>query len=276
MIVIRTFNNNVALAFDHGREVVVVGSGVGFQKKKSDLVDMSKVEKTYVLEQHEKDKLETLSNHDSLEYFELTASIFQQAQETFSCQFNNQMLLGLVDHITFAVKRNRDGILLPNLIVDEIRWLYSDVYTFSKLALSQINEQAGVLLPDDEIGYIAMHIISNLNEHSKIDAVEVIQISMRIMTIITTHFEMIQDQQSYAYQRLLMHLKYFAQRILNNGNQTNLLELNKEMYSLMIQQNNKTPLCLKEIHGYLVEEYNYLISPQEEFYIMVHLMQVTT
>lgn len=276
MIVIRTYNNNVALVSKQGKEVIVVGSGVGFQKKRNDRIDEEKIEKIYVLDQNEKDKLELLSTQSSLEYFELASSIFQNAQEVFSCQFSNQMLIGLLDHITFAIKRNENGIILPNLILDEIKWLYPDVYEFSKQSLVMINEETKISLPDDEIGYIAMHVIANLNENSKFDALEVIEISKEIMAIIVKHFDSIQDQHSYAYQRLLMHLKYFAQRVLKKETQNNLIELNKEMYSIMIQQNHRTPICLEAIHNYLELEYEYLLSPQEEFYIMVHLMQVTT
>ena len=53
MIIQRILNNNVVQALDNNVEYIVMGKGLGFQKKVGDLVDKEKIEKTFVLENTE-------------------------------------------------------------------------------------------------------------------------------------------------------------------------------------------------------------------------------
>ena len=48
MQILRVINNNVISSLDdEKREVVVMGKGVGFQKKAGDLVDASRIERNF-------------------------------------------------------------------------------------------------------------------------------------------------------------------------------------------------------------------------------------
>ena len=45
----KVLNNNVVQALDNNVEYIVMGKGLGFQKRVGDLVDKEKIEKTFVL-----------------------------------------------------------------------------------------------------------------------------------------------------------------------------------------------------------------------------------
>ena len=49
----KVLNNNVVQALDNNVEYIVMGKGLGFQKRVGDLVDKEKIEKTFVLENTE-------------------------------------------------------------------------------------------------------------------------------------------------------------------------------------------------------------------------------
>lgn len=49
----KILNNNVVQAMDNDVEYIVMGKGLGFQKKVGETVDKEKVEKTFVLENPE-------------------------------------------------------------------------------------------------------------------------------------------------------------------------------------------------------------------------------
>lgn len=50
--IISSMNNNVTLAQDvNGEEVVLIGSGIGFNKNKGDTVNEEKIEKIFIFEQ---------------------------------------------------------------------------------------------------------------------------------------------------------------------------------------------------------------------------------
>ena len=48
MIILKVFNNNSVVALNENRQdVILTGSGVGFQRKVGDIVDEKKIEKIY-------------------------------------------------------------------------------------------------------------------------------------------------------------------------------------------------------------------------------------
>ena len=49
----KVLNNNVVQALDNNVEYIVMGKGLGFQKRVGDLVDKEKIEKTFILENTE-------------------------------------------------------------------------------------------------------------------------------------------------------------------------------------------------------------------------------
>lgn len=51
MKIVKVYNNNVVQALDsQGREIIVMGKGLGFQKKVDQCLDQDKIEKTFVLQ----------------------------------------------------------------------------------------------------------------------------------------------------------------------------------------------------------------------------------
>ncbi|MGN1389604.1 MAG: CAT RNA binding domain-containing protein [Bulleidia sp.] len=47
MKVVKVINNNLVRSYEKGTEVLVTGSGIGFQKKPGDEIDPSRIEKVY-------------------------------------------------------------------------------------------------------------------------------------------------------------------------------------------------------------------------------------
>ena len=51
MIIQKVINNNVVSTFDsNGKEVILMGKGIGFRKKTGDELDKTKIEKIFTLE----------------------------------------------------------------------------------------------------------------------------------------------------------------------------------------------------------------------------------
>lgn len=59
--ILKVFNNNsVAAISDELGDIILTGSGIGFQKKIGDLVDEAKIEKTYLFKDDQKSVLSNL------------------------------------------------------------------------------------------------------------------------------------------------------------------------------------------------------------------------
>lgn len=74
MFVKRRLNNNAVIALESdGSEVILTGSGIGFQVKRGNPVDMSKVEKIFKLDSNDKEnKLVQIATNIPIEYLTFT------------------------------------------------------------------------------------------------------------------------------------------------------------------------------------------------------------
>lgn len=65
--ILKVFNNNsVAAISDELGDIILTGSGIGFQKKIGDLVDEAKIEKTYLFKDDQKSVLSNLLTKSQL------------------------------------------------------------------------------------------------------------------------------------------------------------------------------------------------------------------
>lgn len=107
MIIKKILNNNVVIAEGKsGKESVVMGRGLAFQKKIGDEVEVANIEKTFVMETHElSEKLSELLSEIPLKHLRVADDVVQYAQETLETDLSDNIYLTLTDHINFAVSR---------------------------------------------------------------------------------------------------------------------------------------------------------------------------
>ena len=161
MQVVKVFNNNAAAVIrEDGSEAIVTGKGVGFQKKPKDSINLARVQKVYTVEKNKRNRLYRLMETTPYEYIHISEAILEKVKKELYPQINDLCLFSLVDHISFTVERARKGIELPNLILRETRWLYPQEYEIAQWALQEIYQSSRVQLPDDEAGYIVLHILN--------------------------------------------------------------------------------------------------------------------
>lgn len=108
MKLLRKINNNAAVAQDNrGREMVVLGRGVGFHPMPYELTDLSVVYRTFY--DVDPQYYEILSNlpEDALL---AAADITEQSEITLRTELNPNLPFTLADHIAFAQQREKQGI----------------------------------------------------------------------------------------------------------------------------------------------------------------------
>lgn len=273
MKISKIFNNNaVATTDSRGNELIVTGAGVGFQKKSGDSVDESKVTQSFYIRSQEKQKFYTLLERTPLEYFIVAEAIVEQARKTLGVEVSESIIIALTDHISFAIERSKQGIELPNLVLNEVKSLYRKEYEIGLWALDYIEERLGVTLSDDEAGYIAIHIVNAQSEERGQIALEIIEAVKDIISIIERNFDYTFDEYSLDYSRLMTHLKLFIQRLKSDEIVSK--EFTYSMYDLLIYKNKKMESCLNEINQYIHEQFGCDISRTEEVYLMIHILKV--
>lgn len=81
-------------------------------------------------------------------------------------QNNNRLLIGLVNHLGPALARIQLGLDIQNPLLAEIKTRYTDYYEMTARSIRVIEEKVGIRVPEDEIGYLAMHFGAALEEQT--------------------------------------------------------------------------------------------------------------
>ncbi|MFG3870478.1 transcriptional antiterminator BglG [Escherichia coli] len=218
MQITKILNNNVVVVIDdQQREKVVMGRGIGFQKRAGERINSSGIEKEYALSSHELNgRLSELLSHIPLEVMATCDRIISLAQERLG-KLQDSIYISLTDHCQFAIKRFQQNVLLPNPLLWDIQRLYPKEFQLGEEALTIIDKRLGVQLPKDEVGFIAMHLVSAQMSENMEDVAGVTQLMREMLQLIKFQFSLNYQEESLSYQRLVTHLKFLSWRILGHA-----------------------------------------------------------
>ena len=247
----KIINNNLIRTFDNnGKEVLVMGCGLGFQKKIGDTVDQSKIEKIYAIEnKSDSNKLMTLLSEIPLEYIQVSNEIISYAKYSLGKRLNDNIYISLTDHISFAIERYKQGLNFNNALLWEIKRFYNHEFLIGKEALAIIKKRLNIELPEDEAASIALHIVNaQLNSRNMNDTLDITKIIQNILNIVKFHFNIELDEYSLHYERFITHLKFFAQRMLSGK----VIKSDDNNFCDMIRGQYKDEyLCAEKIKKYI-------------------------
>ena len=270
----KIINNNLIRTFDNnGKEVLVMGCGLGFQKKIGDTIDQSKIEKIYAIEnKSDSNKLMTLLSEIPLEYIQVSNEIISYAKYSLGKRLNDNIYISLTDHISFAIERYKQGLNFKNALLWEIKRFYNHEFLIGKEALAIIKKRLNIELPEDEAASIALHIVNaQLNSRDMNDTLDITKMIQNILNIVKFHFNIELDEYSLHYERFITHLKFFAQRMLSGkiikSDDINFCEMIKGQYK-------DEYLCAEKVKKYIQKEFNHEISDEEMMYLTVHIKRI--
>ena len=273
MKITRVINNNVVAAVnEQNQELVLMGSGIGFQKKIGDEIDLAKVEKKFArFDDKQIRYFQRLAEEIPYEYMHMANEIISYAQISLNKELDENIYIALTDHLNFAIKRIRQGIALTNSMLWEIKHYYNHEYRIGKEAIAIIKRHTGLEMPDDEASFIAMHILnSELNldmDHSRM----MTKIIQDVLNIVKYHFNIIIDEESLDFERFVSHLKFFVQRAMKEQESRiwdkNLMDLIRAQYLDAYD-------CAGKIATYIERTTPYVVLEEEMVYLTVHIQRL--
>lgn len=271
----KVINNNLIRAFDeNNKEVLVMGCGLGFQKKIGQLIDKSKIEKIYFLDnKNDSNKLMTLLSEIPLEIIQASNEIISYAKYSLGKKLNDNIYISLTDHISFAVERAKQGINFKNALLWEIKRFYNHEFLIGREAVQIIKKRLDIDLPEDEAASIALHIVNaQLNSNNMNETLDITKMIQHILNIVKYNYNLELDEYSLHYERFITHLKFFSQRIFSgktiNEEDSNLCELMKKKYKEAYE-------CVYKIEKYINKEFNHDLTEEERMYLAVHINRIT-
>lgn len=274
MHITKVLNNSLLLAKDDNKkEIILMGKGIGHNHKIGSELNKEDIEKTFVLRDETiKRNIVELASEIDAEYFNIAQSIIVYAVEKYDLKLMNHIYLALTDHIAFAVRRFKDGILIENYYLDEIRELSPKEYDIGVYALTILKEYLGLELPEEEIANIAGHFINAQQDNKYSDRNKLSsKIVNAILQIVHYNFSIVYNKESFYYKRFVTHLKTFTQRFISN-------EPTREDVDFIYEQvrnNCKAEYeCVKKISAYIYTEFSRELPVQEELYLMIHIHKI--
>nr|WP_245251911.1 PRD domain-containing protein [Paenibacillus sediminis] len=211
----KVLNNNVIIAkHPEYDEIVVIGKGIGFNRKSKDVIPMEAVEKMFILtNKEERDQYKQLVPHINEQLIEVMNEAILYISQQCKEPLNEHIHVALTDHIAFAIKRLEQGLAIHNPFLFETKEIYPMEYEMAKHVVQMIKERMGVDLGEDEIGFVALHIYSAMTNQHITEIQEYSRLIADLVKIIEEKLGSPIPRDSLDFSRLLTHLRFAIERI---------------------------------------------------------------
>ncbi|NIF21252.1 BglG family transcription antiterminator LicT [Candidatus Pantoea multigeneris] len=273
MKIAKILNNNVVVILDpQQKEQVVMGRGLAFQKRVGDELDPQLIEKTFTLQNHAlTQRLSELLAEIPLEVITTCELIIDRARQKLGNKLHESVSVALCDHCHFALERHKQQLPIRNVLLWEIKTLYPAEYQLGLEGLGLIEKRVGIRLPEDEAGFIALHLVNAQLDSNMSDVSHITQFMQEILHIVKYRLALDYRLESLSYNRFVSHLKFFAQRMLGkrgvDSDDQSLHDVVRDRYPLAYA-------CSVKIDQHIQQKYAYALSDEERMFLTIHIERV--
>lgn len=271
MVIEKVLNNNVVVVRENNIEKIVMGRGLAFQKKPGDTFEEALVDKTFVLtNQKAANRFQELIVDIPVEHIELAEEIISYAKLKIGKKLNDMIYITLVDHVYTSIIRFLDGITVRNPLLWDTRRFYPDQFVIGMKALDMIEERFKIRLPEDEAGFIALHLANAAMDEENVQNIyQITKVMQEIVNIVKYRFHIEFNEDSVYYYRFITHLKFFAQRLITGKTYQDSSDC--ELLNMVKSQYRNSYDCVKRIEAFLRKKYAYDLSDDEKLYLTIHI-----
>ena len=275
IIIEKVINNNIISAYEKsGAEVIVMGRGIGFKKKQGEMVPADQISKIFRIKSRTlTEQFKELLANMPLERVRISDEIISHAKDHLKLKLNQSIYVTLTDHINFAIERVSQGIEPQNALLWEIKRFYPQEFQLGIYALELIHDRLGILLPEDEAGFIALHFVNAEYGTDIRDAVKFPDQMQAIVDIVERDLGILLDESSLHYERFMTHIKFLIQRIYRKEL---LSSEDRELSLLMQRKYPREYQCSVKVAEYIMQATGCRLSEEEIMYLSVHIRRVST
>lgn len=274
MIIRRVLNNNTVISVNsNGIEVLLMGKGIAFGKKKNQQVEMELVEKTFLLrDKATQSKFTELLIEVPMDHILVAEKIINFGKIKLGKNLNETIYVNLTDHVHSSIERYKEGLILKNPLRWDIARFYPDEYSVGEKAIEIVRNDLGIEFEIDEAAFMAIHFVNAEQDKNFTLAYEVTEITKKIENIVKEAYRTEFDENSLDYYRFITHVKFFAQRLLvgehYEDEDVELLETLQKKYVSEYQ-------CSLTIGDYVKHEFDFVLSSTELLYLTAHIRRIT-
>lgn len=273
MKIAKVINNNIVSTCDEdGREIVVMGRGIGFKAREGSVIDQEKIEKVFRLDsQNTMDRFKEMLVNLPMEHVQISAEIISYAKSVLNRPINPNVYITLTDHINFALERFKQKMMFSNPLIREVKAFYNEEYLIGEYAIAMIERDLGVRLPVDEAASIALHIVNAEYDGPMGDTIKITNLIQQVLEVVKEYFQVELDKQSLYYERFITHLRFLAQRVFTGER----MELdNLEFQEMIDRMYPEEYACSQKVKALIQREYGHEVTEEELAYLTLHIRRI--
>ena len=273
MKISKLINNNIVSSVDeNGREIIIMGRGIGFKAREGMDIPDERIEKVFRLEGEDVlGRFKDLLARMPLEYIEISDEIINYGKKVLNKPLNQNIYITLMDHINFAVERFHQNMMFPNPLIREVQNFYREEYLIGEYAVALIQKKLGNQFAVDEAVSIALHIVNAEYNTAMRDTINITKLIQQVVGIVAEYFNFEPDETSLNYARFITHLKFLAQRIYSKE----LLNSDtKELSAMISKVYPEESICVQKIQHFIQKNYGHEVTGEEVAYLAVHIRRM--
>lgn len=269
----KILNNNVVFVTDdQKREFIAVGNGLGFHHRVYENIYEHEIINIFAQVNNTKNnRLVTMLEEIPFDRIEMAVEMAEYSEKKLNRKMNENLILGLADHIHFTLQRYKDGMIFPAVASEEIKRFYQEEFQIGLYIIDRINERYNVKFNTDEASAIAFHIIQASSERKK-STIDILYGVRDVVQIVTEGLSIELDENSLDYSRFIIHLKFFLRKVvLNTVSQS---DTDRTMLANFEVEFENIANIVESVNQYLVTKYDYQMNDDDKLYLFVHIRRL--
>jgi transcriptional antiterminator len=269
----RIVGNNVILT-SHAityKEYVLFGKGLGFISKGNQYIHMNdpQIERRYRLDEEQpSSQFQALIENIDPQVIHISEQIIDKVKERLGTPVQPKVYFALPSHIQFVIYRLKNEIEIINPFLFETRLSFPQEYEIATEAVEMISEHFQLQIPEDEIGFLTLHIHACTENVSVGELVKIRGLLNQIVDYIEEKIGFKLKRTSTDYVRLVTHLRGALERMLDGQHIVNpftseIKIRHSDIYEMVVN-----------IGEMISDELNVNVNEDEIGYMAIHLYRL--
>ena len=274
--IVQILNNNVAIVHTRDdKQNIVMGRGVAFHKQRGDLIQDEIVDKVFeIKDKNTVNDLTTLLANVPLDFVTTSYDLIDQVQAKYKFAVEPYIYVTLTTHLFGAyqrlIKNEEDVNYLPDLSD-----AYPIPYQIADDIITGFRNSLDISFPESEHKSIALHFINahtsdgikdDKNQIENDEIIEVVQDELNRNGIYR------RQTNANDYDRLLVHLKYFINRL--NNNEPDSLPISEGMIGEIKTNYSQAWHIVQHIKELMEKKLQIKLSLSEQTYLTIHIQRL--
>lgn len=273
--ILNPMNNNVSLVrTSKGEELIVIGKGIAFGKKKGELISEDQVEKVFRMKTEEsRENFMALLKDVPLDFITVTYEIIDNLSKKYQYPVQEYLYVTLTDHIYCSYQAISQGRYKDSNLPD-ISVKYPVAFQIAKEAFEIYRQKLTENFPEDEIIRIAYHFI-NAEGENEVEVVEFIdkrkEILKSVENVLRNYEIQRTPENNNFYDRFMIHLNYFLDYLdRSRDDNQSLLDMEehiKQTYPRAFEVGSK-------IYDVITQHTGLDLYKSERVYLVLHIQRL--